>query len=235
MALRIFVADDHEVVRRGICALLTAHHGWEICGEAADGREAVEKVNHLQPDIVILDIGMPALNGLEAARQILHNNSHQKIAILSITDSEQVIQEALRAGAKAYILKSDGAKDLIVAIEALQQNRTYFNSRIGQIVLNGFLNTGKMPSQKKSILPDLTAREREIVQLLAEGKSTKEVAVTLGVSVKTAETHRSNLMRKLGLHCLSELVLYAVRNNIVQVPGEQASALHAGPPRMPAA
>ncbi len=191
MALRIFVADDHEVVRRGICALLTAHHGWEICGEAADGREAVEKVDHLQPDIVILDIGMPALNGLEAARQILHNNSHQKIAILSITDSEQVIQEALRAGAKAYILKSDGAKDLIVAIEALQQNRTYFNSRIGQIVLNGFLNTGK--------------------------------------------THRSNLMRKLGLHCLSELVLYAVRNNIVQVPGEQASALHAGPPRMPAA
>ena len=229
MALRIFVADDHEVVRRGICALLTAHHGWEICGEAADGREAVEKVNHLQPDIVILDIGMPALNGLEAARQILHNNSHQKIAILSITDSEQVIQEALRAGAKAYILKSDGAKDLIVAIEALQQNRTYFNSR------NGFLNTGKMPSQRTFILPDLTAREREIVQLLAEGKSTKEVAVTLGVSVKTAETHRSNLMRKLGLHCLSELVLYAVRNNIVQVPGEQASALHAGPPRMPAA
>jgi len=228
MALRIFVADDHEVVRRGICALLTAHHGWEICGEAADGREAVEKVNHLQPDIVILDIGMPALNGLEAARQILHN-------ILSSTDSEQVIQEALRAGAKAYILKSDGAKDLIVAIEALQQNRTYFNSRIGQIVLNGFLNTGKMPSQRTFILPDLTAREREIVQLLAEGKSTKEVAVTLGVSVKTAETHRSNLMRKLGLHCLSELVLYAVRNNIVQVPGEQASALHAGPPRMPAA
>lgn len=235
MALRIFVADDHEVVRRGICALLTAHQGWEICGEAADGREAVEKVAHLQPDIVILDIGMPALNGLEAARQILHNNSHQKIAILSITDSEQVIQEALRAGAKAYILKSDGAKDLIVAIEALQQDRTYFNSRIGQIVLNGFLNTGNMPSQKKSILPGLTAREREIVQLLAEGKSTKEVAVTLGVSVKTAETHRSNLMRKLGLHCLSELVLYAVRNNIVQVPGEQASELHGGPSRMPAA
>jgi DNA-binding NarL/FixJ family response regulator len=235
MALRIFVADDHEVVRRGICALLTSHQGWEICGEAADGREAVEKVAQLQPDIVILDIGMPALNGLEAARQILHNNPHQKIAILSIADSEQVIQEALRAGAKAYILKSDGAKDLIVAVEALQQNRTYFNSRIGQIVLNGFLNTGKMPSQRKSILPDLTAREREIVQLLAEGKSTKEVAVTLGVSVKTAETHRSNLMRKLGLHCLSELVLYAVRNNIVQVPGEQAPGVHAGPLRMPAA
>lgn len=235
MALRIFVADDHEVVRRGICSLLTSHSGWEICGEAADGREAVEKVAQLKPDIVVLDIGMPALNGLEAARQILHNDPHQKIAILSITDSEQVIQEALRAGAKAYILKSDGAKDLMVAIEALQLNRTYFNSRIGQIVLNGFLNMGKMPSKRASILPDLTAREREIVQLLAEGKSTKEVAVTLGVSVKTAETHRSNLMRKLGLHCLSELVLYAVRNNIVQVPGEQVSGAPDGPSRIPAA
>src|SRR5438552_9258009 len=181
MALRIFVADDHEVVRRGLCALLTSHSGWEICGEAGDGREAVEKVTQLKPDIVILDIGMPALNGLEAARQIMRNDPHQNVVILSIIDSEQVIQEALRAGAKAYILKSDGAKDLIVAIEALQLDRTYFNSRIGQIVLNGFLNTGKMPSKRASILPDLTAREREIVQLLAEGKSTKEVAVTLGV------------------------------------------------------
>ena len=232
---RILLVDDDARVRRVISTMLSRHSGWEICGEAADGREAVEKVAHLQPDIVILDIGMPALNGLEAARQILHNHPHQKIAILSITDSEQVIQEALRAGAKAYILKSDGAKDLIVAIEALQQNRTYFNSRIGQIVLNGFLNTGKMPSKRASILPDLTAREREIVQLLAEGKSTKEVAVTLGVSVKTAETHRSNLMRKLGLHCLSELVLYAVRNNIVQVPGEQVSGASGGPSRIPAA
>ena len=230
MTLRIFVADDHEVVRRGICALLTSHSGWEICGEAGDGREAVEKVAHLQPDVVILDIGMPSLNGLEATRQILHNNPRQKIAILSITDSEQVIQEALKAGAKAYILKSDGATDLIVAIEALQQNRTYFNSRVGQIVLNGFLNMGKMPTKRAAILPELTAREREIVQLLAEGKSTKEVAVTLNVSVKTAETHRSNLMRKLGLHCLSELVLYAVRNNIVQVPAEASGPGGVGMP-----
>ena len=223
MALRIFVADDHEVVRCGICSLLTSHSGWEVCGEAGDGREAVEKVAHLKPDIVILDIGMPSLNGLDAARQILHNEPRQKIAILSVMDSEQVIHEALKAGARAYISKSDGAKALIVAIEALRENRTYFNSRVGEIVLNGFLNTRKMPSRRGSILPDLTAREREIVQLLAEGKSTKEVAVTLGVSVKTAETHRSNLMRKLGLHCLSGLVLYAVRNNIVQVPDKPAS------------
>ena len=136
MALRIFVADDHEIVRRGICALLTSHSVWEICGEASDGREAVEKVAHLKPDIVILDIGMPSLNGIEATRQILHNDPRQKIAILSVMDSEQVIHEALKAGARAYISKSDGAKDLIVAIEALQQNETYFNSRIGQIVLD---------------------------------------------------------------------------------------------------
>jgi DNA-binding NarL/FixJ family response regulator len=223
MALRIFVADDHEVVRCGICSLIISHSGWEVCGEAGDGREAVEKVSHLKPDIVILDIGMPSLNGLEAARQILHNDPQQKIAILSITDSEQVIHEALKAGANAYISKSDGVKALVAAIEALQENRTYFNSRVGEIVLNGFRNTGKKPPQRASRLRDLTAREREIVHLLAEGKSTKEVAVTLGVSVKTAETHRSNLMRKLGLHCLSELVMYAVRNNIIQVPGEQAS------------
>src|SRR5256714_10952006 len=224
MALRIFVADDHEIVRRGLCALLTSHSGWEICGEAGDGRKAVEKVARLKPDIVILDIGMPSLNGLDAARQILHNEPRQKIAILSVMDSEQVIHEALKAGAGAYISKADGARDLIGAIEALQQNETYFNSRIGQIVLNGFLNPGKIPPRRSSGLADLTAREREIAQLVAEGKSTKEVAVTLGVSVKTAETHRSNLMRKLGLHCVSELVLYAVRNNIVQVPDEQASS-----------
>src|SRR5882724_6681702 len=131
MALRIFVADDHEVVRRGLCALLTSHSGWEICGEAGDGREAVEKVAHLKPDIVILDIGMPSLNGLEAARQIMHNDPNQKVAILSVMDSEQVIQEALRAGAKAYILKSDGAKELIVTLEAVLQNRTNFTPRIG--------------------------------------------------------------------------------------------------------
>src|SRR5438105_13212758 len=176
MALRIFVADDHEVVRRGICALLTSHSGWEICGEAADGREAVEKVTHLKPDIVILDIGMPALNGLDAARQIMHNDPHQKIAILSITDSEQVIQEALKAGAKSYILKSDAAKDLIAAVEALERNKTYFNSRIEEIVLRGFLYSGKRPSNG-TILSDLTNREREILQLLAGGKSTREVSL----------------------------------------------------------
>ena len=224
MALRIFVADDHEVVRRGVCALLTSHCGWEICGEAGDGREAVDNVAHLKPDIVILDICMPGLNGLEATRQILQSDPDQKIAILSITDSEQMIQEALKAGAKAYILKSDAAKDLIAAVEALQRNKTYFNSRVEEIVLRGFLNTENR-SPKGAILSELTSREREIVSLLALGKSTKEVGISLGISVKTAETHRGNLMRKLGLHSVSELVLYAIRNNFVQVSGETISSV----------
>src|SRR5256885_468588 len=161
MALRIFVADDHEVVRRGICALLTSHSGWEVCGEASNGREAVDNVGDLKPDIVILDISMPGLNGLEATRQILQRNPEQKIAILSITDSEQMIQEALKAGAKAYVLKSDAAKDLIAAIEALQLDKPYFNSRVEEIVLRGFLYSGKRPS-KETILSDLTSREREV-------------------------------------------------------------------------
>jgi len=216
MALRIFVADDHEVVRRGIRDLLTSRSDWEVCGEAGNGHEAVDNVAQLKPDIVILDISMPGLNGLEATRQILQSDPDQKIAILSITDSEQMIQEALKAGAKAYIMKSDAAKDLIAAVEALQRNKTYFNSRVEEIVLRGFLNTGNR-SPKGAFLSELTSREREIVSLVATGKSTKQVANSLGISVKTAETHRVNVMRKLGLHSVSDLVLYAIRNNFVQV------------------
>jgi DNA-binding NarL/FixJ family response regulator len=214
-ALRILVADDHEVVRRGLCALLSGHSDWEVCGEAADGREAVEKTKQLRPDIVIMDLGMPNLNGLDAARQMLREEHSPRILFLTVTDCEEMIQEVLKVGAKGYLLKSDAAKDLVTAVEELRQNRSYFNSRVSSIVLDGFLN-GNTESIKNS--QQLTPREREIVQLLAEGKSNKEVAVTLNLSVKTAETHRSNLMRKLGLHSVSELVIYAVRHHIVQVP-----------------
>jgi DNA-binding NarL/FixJ family response regulator len=213
--LRILVADDHEVVRRGLCALLASHAGWEVCGEASDGREAVEKTKQLKPDVVILDIGMPNLNGLAATRQILRNDSHQKVIILTVTDSEQVIRDVLDAGARGFVLKSDAARDLISAVEALQRDRTFFTSRVGQLVLSGYLKNGQSPSE--TTIPTLTPREREVVQLLAEGKSTKEVAAMLSLSTKTAETHRSNIMRKLNIHSVSELVLYAVRNNIVQV------------------
>jgi DNA-binding NarL/FixJ family response regulator len=218
MPFRILVADDHEVVRRGLCALLQAQPDWEVCGEASDGREALEKAQKLKPDVIILDIGMPSLNGLEATRQILKLNPQTKVLILTLHDSDQVVREVLNAGARGFLLKSDAARDLVAAVEALRRDKTYFTSKVAAMVLEGYLKNGTPgappapPSRSR-----LTPREREIVQLLAEGKSTKEVAVALGLSVKTAETHRSNIMRKLELHSVSDLVLYAVRNNIVHV------------------
>ena len=218
MTFRIMVADDHEVVRRGLCSLLRAQPDWEVCGEAGDGREAVEKALQLQPEVVILDIGMPNLNGLEATRQILRANPQTKVLILTLHDSDQVVRDVLDAGARGFLLKSDAARDLVAAVEALRRNKTYFTSKVAAMILEGFLNRETKPAPDlHNARHRLTPREREIVQLLAEGKSSKEVAAVLGLSVKTAETHRSNIMRKLDLHSVSALVLYAVNNNIVHV------------------
>jgi DNA-binding NarL/FixJ family response regulator len=218
MKLRILIADDHEVVRRGLCALLQGHESWEICGDAKDGREVVEKARLLKPDIVILDVGMPNLNGLAATRQLLQENPQQKVIVLTITDSDQVIREALDAGARGFVLKSDAARDLVTAVEALQRNRMFFTPRVNDMVLAGFLDTGHKPSNGEvPRLPTLTPREREVIQLLAEGKSSKEVASVLNLSTKTAETHRSNIMRKLDIHSIRDLVVYAVKNDIIQV------------------
>lgn len=216
---RILVADDHEVVRKGLAALLQSQPDWQVCGEAADGREAVDKAQQLKPDVVILDIGMPSLNGLEATRQILKTNPQARVLILTLHDSDQVVREVLNAGARGFLLKSDAARDLVAAVEALRRDKTYFTSKVATMVLEGYLKGGTpgQPIPTPGGRNRLTPREREIVQLLAEGKSTKEVAVALGLSVKTAETHRSNIMRKLQLHSVSDLVLYAVRNNIVHV------------------
>jgi DNA-binding NarL/FixJ family response regulator len=216
--VRILIADDHEVVRRGLCTLLQAHDGWEICGEATDGRDAVEKAKSLKPDVVILDVGMPNLNGLAATRQLTQYNPGCKVIVLTITDSDQVIREALDAGARGFVLKSDAARDLVSAVEALQRNRMFFTPRVNDMVLAGFLDKGRKGSASEPpSLPKLTAREREVIQLLAEGKSSKEVATVLNLSTKTAETHRSNIMRKLGFHSIRDLVIYAVQNNIIQV------------------
>jgi DNA-binding NarL/FixJ family response regulator len=215
--LRILVADDHEIVRRGLVSLIKSNPDWEICAEADNGRQAVEKAKQSKPDIAILDIGMPVLNGLEATRQILREHPAVRVLILTITDADQAVQAVLDAGARGFILKSDAARDLVTAVEALAHNKTFFTARVADLVLSGFLNKSPRSTRSEVSLPGLTSREREIVQLLAEGKSTKEVACLLNLSVKTAETHRSNIMRKLGLHSVSELVLYAVRNNIVQV------------------
>ena len=220
--LRILIADDHELARRGIRALLESHPGWEVCGEAKDGRETVELASSMKPDIVLLDIGMPNLNGLEAARQILTSSPEVAILILTMHDSDAVVREVLRAGARGYLLKSDAGRDLVAAVEALQLQRTFFTTRVSQMVLDGFLdrqtrNVGAINKDDDHAGDALTSREREVIQLLAEGKTSKEVAVTLNLSVKTAETHRTNLMRKLGLHSVADLTRYAVRNGIVQV------------------
>ena len=213
--LRILIADDHEVARRGIRALLESHPGWEVCAEAADGREAVNAASRLKPDLVLLDIGMPSLHGLDATRQILAAEPDTRVLILTMHDSEQVVREVLAAGARGFLLKSDAGRDLVAAVEALQHNRTFFTTKVAQLVLEGYLRPD--PNSERSLRSVLTPREREVIQLLAEGKTTKEVATTLNLSVKTAETHRTNLMRKLDLHSVVDLTLYAVRNGIVHV------------------
>jgi DNA-binding NarL/FixJ family response regulator len=214
-ALRLLVADDHEVVRKGVRSLIEAQPGWEVAAEASDGREAVEKAKEVKPDVTVLDIGMPSLNGLEAARQMLKNDARAKIVILTMHESDEVIREVLDVGARGYVLKTDAGRDLVTAVNAVRSNRTFFTAKVAQMVLDGYLDKKPRKAQVNSANGRLTARQREIVQLLAEGKSSKEVAVALGLSVKTAETHRANIMRRLDCHSVSELVRYAVRNNII--------------------
>jgi DNA-binding NarL/FixJ family response regulator len=218
--LRILIADDHEIVRRGLRALLDGHPNWEVCGEAADGWQVVKMAADMKPDVVALDIGMPNLNGLDAARQILRNEPRQKILFLTMHESEQAARAAIEIGARGLLLKSDAARDLVAAIGALQNNSTFFSNKMSSA--SGSDLRGSQRGQNRDVL---TRRERQVVQLLAEGKSTKEVASLLGLSVKTAETHRSNIMGKLGLHSVSELVMYAVRNNIVQAFNSDAPVL----------
>ena len=215
---RILLADDHPVFRLGLCSLLGSHKGWEICGEAADGREAVEKCRQLRPDLVILDICMPRLNGVDAARQILRHNPVQRILVVTDVGSEQVVRDCLEAGVRGWVFKSDCALDLTIAVEALQWQRSTFSSRVSDLILDGYLQLHPVdPGVGVAVPPRLTLREREVVQLVGEGKSSKEVATMLGMTLKTAETHRSNIMIKLNLHSAVELVLYAVRNEIIHV------------------
>jgi DNA-binding NarL/FixJ family response regulator len=211
-AIRILVADDHEVVRKGLVDILEQKPQWQVCGEACDGREAIELAQQLMPDVIVMDISMPGLNGLEATRHIVKVNPATKVLVLTLLDSDDIIRDVLKAGARGFLLKSDSAGELVAAVDALLRDKTYFTTKVADMVLEGYLRGGSPIATNP-----LTAREREVVQLLAEGSSTKEVAVALGLSFKTAETHRSNIMRKLHIHCVGDLVIYAVRNNIVQV------------------
>lgn len=212
--VRILIADDHEVVRKGLRSLLEGHEGLEIVGEASNGREAVDKATVLRPDVVVLDIGMPELNGLEATRQIIKATPRTEVLILTVYETEEVIREVLRAGARGYVLKSDAGRLLLSAIEAVSNHKPFFTSRVSELVLAGFLSGETRPDNESAGQP-LTPREREVLQLLAEGKTNKEVAAALGIGLKTVETHRMNLMSKLGLHSVVDLVRYAIRNGIV--------------------
>jgi len=211
------LVDDHQVVRRGVAGLLRdARPEWEVCGEASTGREAVAAAANLRPDIVVMDISMPEMNGLEATRAILKDNPGTEVLILSMHESEQLVHDVLSAGARGYILKRDAGNDLIAAMEAIRQHKLFFTSGVSEVVLSGYLGRGAAEVRADGPSSRLSPRELEIVQLVAEGKSNKEVANILDIAVKTVESHRANIMEKLGLHSVTELVRYAIRNNIVE-------------------
>jgi DNA-binding NarL/FixJ family response regulator len=212
-AARILIADDHELVRRGLVVELSQVPGWTVVAAAENGRDAVALEAELKPDVVVLDLTMPELNGLEATRRILSSDPSARVLILTAHESEQLVREVLSAGAQGYVLKSDAGRTLVAALEALLEGRSFFTSNVARMVLDGYLRSEPADS---GMLQTLSAREREIVQLLAEGNSNKDIARVLDISVKTAETHRSNIMRKMGFASLPELVRYAIRNRIIE-------------------
>jgi DNA-binding NarL/FixJ family response regulator len=216
-ALHVLIVDDHEVVRRGLRALIESHPGWEVCGEATTGREAVQKASNLKPNMVVMDIAMPELNGLEATRQILKAIPRTPVLILTVHESEQVVHEVLKAGAQGIVLKSDASRDLVAAIEALSQHKVFFTSSVAKIMLEGYRKKGSHDESSENPPSVLSPREREIIQLLAEGKSNNEVADMLYISAKTVETHRAHVMQKLNLHSITQLVHYAIRNKIAEL------------------
>jgi len=211
MSLRILIVDDHAVVRRGVRSLLESHEGWEVCGEATTGRDAVEQSRRLRPDVVVMDLSLPELNGLDATRQILKDTPDTEVLVLTMHHSEELARDVLQAGARGYVLKSDADENLIIAVDSLRQHKPFLTSTVTEFVLDGYVRRGDGAQEDLA----LTAREREIVQLVAEGQSNKAAATTLGISVKTIEAHRANIMRKLHLHSVSDLVRYAIRNKIV--------------------
>ncbi|MCL4215210.1 MAG: response regulator transcription factor [Gemmatimonadales bacterium] len=217
---RLLIADDHPLVREGIRARLEAHPGWTVCAEASNGREAVARALEHRPDVAVLDIGMPELNGLSAAQQIRKGSPGTEILILTMLESDDLAREALAAGARGFLLKTDAVRLLVAAVESLLQHQPYFTGAVSQMVLQGFLDPRHPDAPRSNTprtnTPRLTSREREVVQLLAEGMTTKEAAARLGLSTKTVESHRANLMRKLDLHSVADLVRFAVRHHIVE-------------------
>lgn len=215
MSIRILVADDHKIVRDGLRALIERQPDMEVVGEAADGRTAVRLVKEMSPDVVIMDISMPDLNGIEAARQILGDSPRVKIIALSMHSDSRFVKEVFKVGASGYLLKECAFEELANAIHTVSVDQIYLSPRITHVVLNDYLS--KMSMTETSVFSVLTAREREVLQLMAEGKTTKEIAYSLDLSVKTVEAHRQKIMEKSNIHSVAELTKYAIREGLTSL------------------
>jgi DNA-binding NarL/FixJ family response regulator len=216
--LRILVADDHELVRHGIRGILRARRGWRVIGEAANGQEAVEKTHKLKPDVAILDVSMPELDGLQATRQIRETSPTTEVVVLTMHESDQMVRRVLDAGALGYVLKSDLSANLVRAVKHVSAGKLFLTPKVSDIVVKGFLQNANQADPAAHPQARPTPREAEIIRLLAEGKANKVIAADLGISIRTVETHRAKIMQKLGLHSLAELVHYAIRQKIVTPP-----------------
>lgn len=216
LKIRVLLADDHTLLRQGMKRLLEAEEDMEIVGEAGEGLEAIHKAEQFRPDVAVLDYAMPGLTGPQAAVRIKQIEPKTKIIVLTMHDDEEYVEEALGAGASGYILKDAAANELIAAIRAVYRGETYLSPRVSKKIVSGYLQRTGRPEPK---LPyeQLTVREREILRLLAEGHSAKEVSRLLNIQPKTVDAHRSNLMKKLGLHSRTDLIKYAIRRKIIKV------------------
>ena len=213
--LRILIADDHDLMRQGAGALIGRQPGWEVCGVAATGREAVDKAGLLKPDVVIMDMTMPELNGVDAAVEIKRRLPDTEIVMLTAHEDEDLIRDAFAAGVKSFIFKSQTYDFLVTAIESLSRHKPFFTAEVSEILFSSMLR-GERSDRSPDGAGPLTSRERAVVQLLAEGKANKEVAAALGISVRTVEAHRANILAKLKLDSLAALIRYAIRKKLVE-------------------
>jgi DNA-binding NarL/FixJ family response regulator len=216
--LRILIADDHDLIRRGVRDLLCVRSDWRVVAEARNGADAVRKAISLKPDIAILDFSMPELDGPAAAVQIAQNVPKTGIVVLTMHDSDQVLREVVQAGARGLVLKSDADRDLLEAVEAVANKRHFFTTRMSELVLGGYLAGDTTKDKQKREVAQLTGREYEVIRLLADGLSSKEAAARLRISIRTVESHRININRKLGFNSIAKLVQYAIRKGIVAKP-----------------
>lgn len=213
-SIKVFIADDHKILRESLRILLSQQEDIEVVGEAAGGLEALDKIQALRPEIAVLDISLPQLNGLDLAARLEQEQPETKIVILTMHKSEEFVKKALSVGVKGYVLKDNALEDLIACIQAVHEGKAFLSQSVTQLVVDEFVKNLKDKDGGQS--ETLSAREREVLQLLAEGKSNREISETLNLSVKTVETHRANIMRKLGLRNIADLVLYAVRNHLIE-------------------